>query len=162
MKQSRRAFSLLVAIFTIVLISLVASYIFYASSSIAKEGGIQYQQEQAKILARSYTEYAILAISANNKDSSTPCIDTINANIGDPDNGKGYKIVVEVTYIGNQRYISKCNHKAVTLTNSDVDALSVILDVYVKYKDLTHPSLNTSNSVYIPWQVYHRRSLQKI
>jgi len=61
----RKGFSLLVAIFTIVLISLVASYIFYASSSINREGELQYQREQAILLARSYTEYAVMAVNAN-------------------------------------------------------------------------------------------------
>jgi len=163
MRKSRKAFSLLLAIFTIVLLSVVASYIFYASSSIAKEGAIQYQHEQAEILARSYTEYAVYAITNNDKTSTTSCIDDINATVGtDPDRGVGYKIEVDITYIGNQKYINNCTHKAAVLSNSDEDSLSVILDVYVKYRELAHPGLNATNVDNIPWQVYHKRSLQKI
>ena len=162
MTNSKKGFSLLVAIFTIILLSLVASYIFYTSSSIAKESGIQYQQEQARILARSYTEYAVLAISGNDRNKTKKCIDEVTADIGDPINGKGYRIKVNITYIGNNKYINKCLHNASTLNDTDEDTISAILDVYVMYKETTHPSLNTSYSKYIPWQVYHRRSIQKI
>jgi len=155
MVKLKNGFSLLVAIFTILLLSLISSYIFYASSSIAKEGGIQYQQEQARLLARSYTEYAVLAISGNNRN--TTCIDEIEADIGSPITGQGYKIKINITYIGNNKYTSTCSHKAFTLADTDEDTLSVILDVYVKYKDSLHPFILNA-----PWQVYHKRSLQKI
>jgi len=155
MIKSKNGFSLLVAIFTILLLSLISSYILYISSSIAKEGGVQYQQEQARLLARSYTEYAVLAISGNDKNIT--CIDKIEADIGSPNIGQGYKIEIKITYIGNKQYISRCSNKAYTLSNTDEDTLSVILDVYVKYKDLMH-----SYILKAPWQVYHKRSLQKI
>ena len=157
MIKLRNGFSLLVAVFTILLLSLVSSYIFYASSSIAKEGGIQYQQEQARLLARSYTEYAVLAISGNNRDKTKKCIDEITADIGTPDTGQGYRIKINITYIGNKKYTYYCSHKAFTLAGSDEDTLSVILDVYVKYKDSLHQEISNA-----PWQVYHKRSLQKI
>ena len=162
--RKREGFSLLVAIFTIVLMSLVASYIFYASSTNAKVGDLQYKKEQAKLLARSYTEYAVMAISANKRDgSANTCINTINAIIGtDPARGEGYRVRVEITYIGNQRYVNKCIHVAATLDNSDVDTLSAIIDVYVEYRDIFHPSLFSRYIQYVPWQSYHRRSIQKI
>ena len=153
MMKLRSGFSMLVAIFTIVLMSLVASYIFYASSSVSKEGIIQYKREQAMLLARSYTEYAVMAVSAN--DRSINCLNEINGQVGtNPDNGNGYKINVKISYIGNEKYIKKCTRKAAQLSNSDVEALSVIIDVYIQYKD--GANLNE------PWQTYHRRSLQKI
>lgn len=164
MMKQRSGFSMLVAIFTIMLLSLVAGYIFYASSSISKEGSIQYQREQAMVLARSYTEYAVLAISGNNR--SVKCLNEINANIGiDPYKGKGYVVKVYITYIGNTKYINngdKCERIAAELSNTDVDTLSVILDVYVDYKDIQNPSLYNGNENLVPWQVYHRRSIQKI
>ncbi len=163
MRKFRSGFSMIMAIFVILLLSLVASYIFYASTSIAKEGTIQFQNEQARLLARSYTEYAILAISGNDKENSGTCLNEINADIGsDPTVGRGYRVHVELTYIGNERYVKNCNHVAAKLNNSDIDALSVIIDVYVKYKDIQQPSLYNGNIKYVPWQVYHRRSIQKI
>lgn len=160
MTNLRSGFSMLVAIFTIVLLSLVASYIFYASSSITKEGNLQYQKEQAILLARSYTEYAVMAVSAN--DRTNKCIDTINTDIGTPDSGNGYKVYVKITYIGNNKYINKCKSIAANLNDTDIDTLSIIVDVYIKYKDILNPTYGTSKQKYIPWQTYHKRSLQKI
>ena len=161
MIKLRSGFSMLVAIFVILMLSLVATYIFYASSSISKESSIQYQREQAMILARSYTEYTVLALSGNNKDSGN-CINTINANIGTPNNGRGYRVRVDITYIGNSKYLTGCTNVAANLSNSDIDTLSVIVDVYVKYKDISNPSLYNGFSSFVPWQAYHRRSIQKI
>jgi len=161
--RTRRGFSLLIAIFTIMLISLVAAYIFYASSATAKEGGLQYKKEQAQLLARSYTEYAVMAISANNRDGSKICINTITANVGpNPSLGQGYRVRVEITYIGNSRYVSKCTRVAATLSNSDVDTLSTIIDVYVEYKDIQNLNYSSRDNSIVPWKKYHRRSIQKI
>jgi len=162
--KNKKAFSLLVAIFVIMLISIVASYIFYTSSTVAKTGSIQYQREQAAIYARSYTEYAILAISGNNRNSGQ-CITTINANIGNPNIGQGYKIVVKISYIGNNKYINSCNTNNIIANlndTTDEDTLFAIIDVYVSYKDIMHRSINTQWQNYIPWQTYHKRSIQKI
>lgn len=161
--RKRGAFSLLVAIFTIVLVSLVAAYIFFASSSTVKEGALQYKKEQAQLLARSYTEYAVMAITANNRDSTNICIDNINATIGtDPSQGQGYRVRVVITYIGNERYVDRCTRVAAKLNNSDVDTLSAIIDVYVEYRDIFHPSLFNQYINFVPWQTYHKRSIQKI
>lgn len=159
----RNGFSLLVAIFTIMLISLVAAYIFFASSATVKEGGLQYKKEQAQLLARSYTEYAIMAISANNRAGSGVCIDNINATIGnDPTKGQGFRVQVKITYIGNSRYVANCTRVAAALNDTDIDTLSAIIDVYVEYRDIFHPSLFNGYMQYVPWQTYHKRSLQKI
>ncbi len=161
MRKSRRAFSMLVAIFTILILSLVSSYIFYSSATINKEGEVQYQKEQAILLARSYTEYAVMAIEAN--DYNTNCIDNINATIGtDPSMGMGYLVEVKIRYIGNSKYITKCQRIMESIPSTDTDTLSVIIDVYVKYKDRSNESLYNGYSSYVPWFKYHKRSLQKI
>ncbi len=156
----KKGFSLLVAIFTIILLSFVASYIFYASSTVTKVGNLQYQQEQAALLARSYTEYAILAVQGHNRDTSGNCINKIEANVigNDPDNGKGFKVEVDIYYIGNNKYVQNCNNVLASLNdNSSEDTLDIIVDVYVKYKNILHP--NKANA---PWITYHKRSLQQI
>jgi len=164
MRKFRKGFSMIMAIFVIVLLSLVASYIFHTSASITKEGTVQYQNAQAKIYARSFTEYAVLAVMGNSdRNSTNTCIKEINSDIGsNPAQGQGYRIHVDITYIGNQKYIQNCSNKAFTLSNNDTDTLSIIVDVYVKYKDLQNASLYNANTAKVPWQVYHRRSIQKI
>jgi len=172
MIKLKRAFSLMVAIYVMLLLSIVATYIFYSSSSIAKEGEIQYKREQAILLARSYTEYAVMAIMGNG-DRSTPakCLTEIDAIIGKDANsvdlGLGYKIKVVITYIGNRQYIQNCSRYAALLNNppADPDTLSAIIDVYVSYRDWSNSKLYNGNATEkqnVPWQTYHRRSIQKI
>jgi hypothetical protein len=155
--KQKRAFSLLIAIFTILLLSLIATYIFYASSTVSKSGGLQYQREQSIILARSYTEYAVMVIEANQRTIN--CTNEIKADIGNPNLGNGYRVIIKIGYIGNQKYINRCSNNIATLSNSDPDTLTAIIDVYVMYKDMNHPDIANANT---PWQTYHRRSIQKI
>jgi len=172
MMKLRNAFSMMVAIFTILMLSIVATYIFYSSSSITKEGEIQYKREQAMLLARSYTEYAVMAIMGNS-DRSTPnkCLTEINAIIGKDansvDRGLGYKIKVVITYIGNAKYIQNCSRVAAILQDppNDPDTLSAIIDVYVSYREWANDRLyngTLTQQQKVPWQTYHRRSIQKI
>ena len=165
MRKFRDGFSMLVAIFVIVMLSLVASYIFFASNTTTKTGTIQYQAEQAKLYARSFTEYAILAASGNgDRNTSAKCISTINSTIGTtPATGQGYQITVHLTYIGNSRYISSCANKAAELSDADIDTLSVIVDVYVRYKDYQQVAVAApEDKAKVPWITYHRRSIQKL
>ena len=164
MRKFRDGFSMLVAIFVIMLLAIVSSYIFNVSSSTTKTGTIQYQADQAKLYARSFTEYAILAASGNDRTKPGNCISTINSTIGtNPSNGQGYQITVDLTYIGNQKYIQYCTNKAAVLSNNDVDSLSVIVDVYVRYKDYQQVAVAApADKAKVPWITYHRRSIQKL
>ena len=162
LNRLRGGFSMIVAIFTIVVISIVASYIFYSSASISKEGETQYKREQAMLLARSYTEYAVLGIMGNGDRNITTatggvCLNTINGTIGQPNSGLGYNIVVNIKYIGQQQYLRACNASDIVSTNVTDDTLNAIIDVYVRYKDWS--GANVANA---PWITYHRRSIQKL
>ncbi len=159
----KRGFSLLVAIFVIVLLSLVASYIYYTNSSITKEGTLQYQKAQAKILARSYTEYAILAISGHDRDKNKNCLREIKADIGNPAQGQGYRVYVKISYIGSSKYLQYCKSQDIVASlNDSQDALFAIIDVYVKYRNSLNFDFTNSYSNIIHWQTYHKRSIQKI
>jgi hypothetical protein len=154
----KKGFSLLVAIFTILLLSLVAAYIFYTSATVNKVGTLQYQKEQAMLLARSYTEYAVLAIQGHDREATNNCVEEIKANIGDdPLNGLGYRVIVKINYIGNEKYVKNCSNTIVSLDNNSEDTFMAIIDVYVQYKNLLHP-----NKASALWITYHKRSLQKI
>jgi type II secretory pathway pseudopilin PulG len=155
--KMRRAFSMLIAITAIVLVAFLSSIVLGLSGKMIKETTNQFQHEQAQLYAKSYTEYAIMALTANDRTST--CMENIDSTIGDPDNGNGYRVKVRVAFIGNgngKGDISNCSSER-QLDNSVTtpkSPLSTIIDVYVEYKD---PD-NTSGA----WFSYHRRTLQKI
>ena len=165
MHTQRKAFSMLTAIFVIVLMATVAMLVMNLSGKIVKETTAQYQKEQATLLAKSYTEYAIMAVMSNDRNA-TDCIENIDGRIGASVNtGQGYLINTRVAYISdndatNGSSVSTCaatrilNSSGITTPES---ALNIIVDVYVRYRDPDHPNIASA-----PWVTYHRRTLQKI
>jgi hypothetical protein len=155
----RKAFSMLTAIFIIVLMATVGAFVVNLSGKMVKGTTAQFQHEQSVLLAKSYTEYAIMAVTANEHNTGN-CLNTITGAYGDSD-GDGdadmYNIKVNISYIGNdldgscQRVL---NDNAITNLKSP---LNIIVDVFVSYKDLDHPA-----GAGAPDITYHRRSLQKI
>lgn len=61
----RNAFSMITAIFLIVLLATVAAFILNISAKSVKDTVFQYKREQAILYARSYTEAAIMKASAS-------------------------------------------------------------------------------------------------
>jgi len=158
-QNQRKAFSMITAIVVIVLMSTVAMLIMNMSAKLVKETTAQYQREQAVLLANSYTEYAVLAVTGN--DRTTTCLSTINGTMGDatstnPNNG--YRIRTHISYIGinDATGIGNCAivRKLGTVPVGSQTPLTIIVDAYVDYKDLDNPSG--------PNMVYHRRTVQKI
>jgi hypothetical protein len=145
----RKAFSMLTAIFIIVLMATVAAFIMNLSGKMVKETTTQFQREQAMLLAKSYTEYAIMAVTAN--DQNTTCLNSINGSYND------YDVTVNISYIGRHNILNGgCTH--ILNPGNDVvttkSPLNIIVDVFVRYPDYDHPDDLE--------MTYHRRSLQKI
>ncbi len=153
-KELRSAFSMLTAIFIIVIMATVAVFVVSLSGKIVKSTTAQYQHEQAELYAKSYTEYAILAVTGN--DRSSNCLETITGTIGSPTTGNGYRIRTHIAYIGPTSEIGSCatTRKLSTNVTTINTPLTIIIDAYVDYKD---PD-NTGG----PWLTVHRRSIQKI
>ncbi len=151
--QLREAFSMLTAIFVIVIMATISMLVFSMSGKIVKTTVAQYQHEQAQLYAKSYTEYAILAVSAN--DRAVNCLSKITGTIGNnPSIGDGYNIDTSIRYIVSDAEQGKCarlNANDIVRINTP---LSIMIDVYVKYKDPEHTSG--------PSLTVHRRSIQKI
>ena len=171
MYTQRKAFSMLTAIFVIVLMATVAMLVMNLSGKIIKETTAQYQKEQAAILAKSYTEYAIMAVMSNDRNATgNDCIENIDGRIGaDVNNGQGYLINTRIAYISdndatNGSSVSTCAATRI-LDSSGIStpesALNIIVDVYVRYRDPDHPNITTAPNT-VPWVTYHRRTLQKI
>ena len=157
-QHQRKAFSMLTAIVVIVLMATVAMLVMSMSSKMVKETTSQYQEEQAALLAKSYTEYAVMAVTAN--DRTVNCLTTINGTTGDataasPNNG--YLINTNISYIGFPAALGSCTAGALDsgVTTSSTP-LTIIVDVYVYYKDLDNPLPAAPN------MTYHRRTVQKI
>ena len=159
MKQTkmRRAFSMLLAILVLLIVAFLSSVVLSLSGKMIKETTNQYQHEQAQLYAKSFTEYAILALTANERNASTGCLNEINGTIGDPSVGNGYRVRVNISFLGNgtgRGDVSNCSRVLSNSIKTPKSPLSAIIDVYVDYKD---PD-NTSGA----WFTYHRRTIQKI
>lgn len=156
--KMRNAFSMITAIFLIVIMATVAIFVMNLSGKIVKSTVTQYQHEQAELYAKSYTEYAILAVTGN--DRSIECIEDISGTIGSPTTGNGYRVRTHIAYIvnGTKVDVSKCSGTRVLSSGVTASStpLTIIVDAYVDYQD---PDNSGSSA---PWLTVHRRSIQKI
>ena len=157
--QYRKGFSMITAIVMIVLMSTVAMFVMGLSGKLIKETTAQYQREQAILLANSYTEYSVLAVTGN--DRTIDCLEKINGLFGDATTTKpnnGYRIRTHISYIGidDASGIANCanTRKLGVVPFGSSTPLTIIVDAYVDYKDLDNPDG--------PNLVYHRRTVQKI
>lgn len=179
----RDAFSMLTAVVMIVMMAGLAALVTNVSSKIVKETTGQYRYEQAALLAKSYTEYAILAIQGHGLPSNTnSCLRTITANIGGDDTvdkGENYRVEVKIQYIGLRKNIptAGCSVTTPSVTNklsygfqtpdsaSDTNSgdISATIDVYVMYHDIDLAGANGGTlGNDDAWLTYHRRTLQKL
>lgn len=176
----RPAFSLLTAIFVLVIMGSLLTLVSNLSGKIVTETTAQYRKEQAALLAKSYTEYAILAIQGHQMNAGTSCLRTITANINSldgsinanaVDRGEGYYVEVKMQYVGLPATIScgvintgfgSLGNLGATTSND----ISVVIDVYVQYHDMdTVDSILTAGGTVdssTPWITYHRRTIQKL
>jgi type II secretory pathway pseudopilin PulG len=159
MVQHRKAFSLITSIFVIVMMATVGILVMNMTSKTIKETTGQYRKEQAVLLAKSYTELAIMAVTANDRPNG--CIQKVNGKdiIADSDSGKGYDVVTRIYYIGKDSTANldgNCDSASILSKDVETDGsdLQIIVDVYVRYKELDNTNAD--------WITYHRRTLQKI
>jgi len=169
---SREAFSLLMALFVIVIMSAIAALILSMTGKVIKETTTQYRDEQSRLLARSYTELAVMAVMAHDRTAGN-CVKTINGTIntlkvGEPNpasgtnvvNG-GYIVETKIQYIGTGLPADTSCELLTNIAITDPQATSptLLIDVFVKYKD---PDYLTTTEANIPFITYHRRTLQKL
>ncbi len=167
---------MITAIFVIVIMAAVSALVLSLSGRMTKATAIQYRQEQAALLARSYTELAVMAVMNYDRDTAGNCIEDIDgvvngtvpgvASTGSSAAGSGYNVQTRIYYIGDALPCSgtrKLNTAAISTDYNDTGTphssttAAIIVDVYVRYKD---PDVD--NPATAPWITYHRRTLQKI
>ena len=148
---------MITAIFVIVMMATLTALIQNITGKTVKSTTQQYQKEQAVLLARSYTELAILYVTSYDRNANNSCLQTINSQFGLPLLDGGYNIKTEIRYIGKASELTNCDASRKTsltgATNFD-NTMSLIIDVYVEYQRLDDPSNRRVT--------FHRRTLQKI
>jgi type II secretory pathway pseudopilin PulG len=172
-RKHKKAFSMITAIFVIVIMATVSALIMNITGKTVKATTQQYQKEQAQLLARSYTELAILYAIHYDRTTTPNCLETITDHFGDTTNG--YDIHINIKYLGNDTLLDGCSktilangtvgiasNAANTATWVDDAAvngginntISLIIDTYITYKDFDDPSDRNTT--------FHRRTLQKL
>jgi len=154
------------AIFVIFIMASLTALIMNVTSKTVKTTTQQYQKEQASLLARSYTELAMLYAINYDRVSNNNCIENINATFGDASNL--YTIKTHMQYIGNSQLLPNCGTNITPIWNVSNpvgfdSALSIVIDVYVTYKDFDDPSaLSVALGGLDRNITFHRRTVQKL
>jgi type II secretory pathway pseudopilin PulG len=170
-RRSKKAFSMVTAIFVIVMMASLTALIMNISGRTIKSTTMQYQKEQAGLLARSYTELALLYVIHYDRTATPSCLETITDHFGEAGD-EGYDIRINIKYIGNDTLLDGCDKTILTDgsvgTASDVSniatwseettgfdkTISLIIDTFITYRDFDDPAHQDIT--------YHRRTLQKI
>jgi type II secretory pathway pseudopilin PulG len=167
--KNKKAFSMITAIFVIVIMASLTALIMNISGKTIKATTLQYQKEQAGLLARSYTELAILYVIHYDRTTTPNCLETIIDHFGEAGDS-GYDIRISIKYIGNDSLLDGCDKTILadgtvgtaslnnaTWTNKITGfdkTISLIIDTFITYKDFDDPANRDIT--------YHRRTLQKI
>lgn len=144
----RRGFTLIAAIFFVVIASSICMLALSIASTSVKQNSEIYLREQSELVARAATEYAMLAIISNNDFYKTGAVC-----IGDEHNpiagefGDLFTFKVFVKYFGD---MGICSGDAVAATGANQG--TIMLDVFVSSK----PG-KASNPIN-----FHKRTLQKL
>ena len=139
--MKRSGFSLLLAIIIMITIATLMAFMISLTSTTAKQTTDIYASEQTKLLAKSATEFALLAISGH--DNTQNCIENINLTYE-----KNYEVNMTLYYIGNSLPISNCQKLSDNISTPESNG-TVIIDTFVTFKGSSEPIR------------YHRRTIQK-
>ena len=146
----RRGFTLIAAIFFVVIASSICMLALSIATTSVRQNREIYLREQSELVARAATEYAMLAIISN--DFSTTCLgnQSENASEDNPITGEFgdlFTFKVYVKYFGD---MGICSGDAVAATGANQG--TIMLDVFVSSKP--GKSSNPIN--------FHKRTLQKL
>lgn len=141
---------MIMAIFFMIIISTLLLYMLSSTTESVQRTTNDYLDEQAVLMAKSATEYAILAVSGYDRTAAGgSCLNSINAQY--PAVNPIFDINTTIQYIGFGT-IAGCNNLIGTITTEESNG-TMLIDVYVT----SHSSLNLDEPIR-----YHRRTLQKL
>ncbi len=145
----RKGFSLITAIIIMMTVSLLMTMMISLSSVTVKTTTDMFLKEQAELLARSATEYSLLAVSGHdNHQSCIEKIDMLYPSAATPT----HEMNVTLWYMGSG--LVNCNHILDNNLSTPESNLTAIIDVVV-----TVDQKNTG--ITEPIRI-HRRTLQKL
>lgn len=143
----RKAFSMVTAIFVILILATIAMLLLNMTASTTQDTMIQYRQEQAALYAKGYTELAVMAVTEYGR--SADCVNSIQGTTAD-----GYTVTGTIRYIGGAALNAACARLAGgTTVETDDSVASVVIDMDVSYTDATI----SPNQIF-----YHKRTVKKI
>ncbi len=144
----RKGFSLLTAIIFLVLIATISALSISLSTQAVKQTTDIYLKNQAELLVRSGTEYAVLAMSGH--DYNAGCLERINSTYNNM-----FDINISIMYIGSGLTGVNCVQLGTNIVTAESNR-TVIIDTWVSTKQ------SLSDNGTIPDRIrMHRRSIQK-
>ena len=124
----KKGFSLIAAIFFIILISTIALTSLSIATMSAREAPNILLNQQAELLVRSATEYAIMNIQQN--DYNKGCPDSVKEiNLNYPSKSPIFNVKVQIYYLNSALPCGKNVISSTALT--DNDKFASIIDVHV-------------------------------
>ncbi|WP_373033582.1 type II secretion system protein [Sulfurovum sp.] len=162
-QRERGGFAMIMAIFFMILIATLLSYMLSTTTETAKRTTNTYVNEQAQLLAKSAVEYAILRVSGVDRDgvdnvvgnADDACLNGFNIQYS-PNGNPLLDVNVSIKYIGFSTIGNTAANQCMNFINTISTAESngtMLIDVYVS----DSPGLMLSEPIR-----YHRRTLQKI
>ena len=152
-KNNRAGFAMMMAIMVIVIIATLMAASLSMTSETSKRTTDVYMHEQALLLTRSATEYALLKLSGENRAAGGACLNNIQ--MAYPTNAaatKLFDININISYYGLE---TVCNNSLNPAPNNIItpeSAGTILLDVMV----------SSNQNLPIEPIRYHRRTLQKL
>ena len=151
-QQTRGGFAMITAIFFMVVIATLLSFMLSMSSETSNRTTNTYLNEQAQLLAKSAVEYAILHVSGVDR-ATAGCKEVINTQYS-PDGSAMFDINLTINYFG---FGDGCADFFTAGTIGDISTAesngTMMIDVYVS----DNANLNLDEPI-----SYHRRTLQKL
>lgn len=154
--KQRSGFAMIMAIFFMIVIATLLSYMLSSTTETASRTTNTYVNEQAQLLAKSATEYAVLRVSGVNR-AAAGCLQSFNSQYPSGGAGAMFDINVSISYFGfGDSTTTGCQNLLPDTVGTILTPESngtMLIDVYVS----DNAALNLSEPVR-----YHRRTLQKL
>ena len=125
----KKAFSIILAIIFIMAVASIGALSISLATTGAKTSLNIFLKEQARLLADSASEYAILKVQQN--DFASSCIDTIEVNYPSSE-APAFVATLHLTYIGNAGKLEKCENVIATNNQAKADLSAIIINGQVK------------------------------